>query len=157
MKKDQFTVQLALVDALPVLFFAGAAVILGLKLHSTVFFAGAVICFLAGAGKVLWKLLLALRNKDVPVLGAQLRVLMPAGFLLMIIGAYTAEQAQVRGLLHAAVQMPSVLCFALAVIGLVAMIFCARKFDRRDVRGNWIEQIINAAAQGCVLLGVLLM
>ncbi len=157
MEKDQFTVQLALVDALPVLFFAAAAVVLGLKLHSAVFFIGAIICFLAGAGKVLWKLLLALKGMDVALLGAQLRVLMPAGFLLMVVGACTAERAQAHALLHAAVQMPSVLCFALAVIGLVAMIFCARKFDRRDVRGNWIEQGINAFAQGCVLLGVLLM
>lgn len=157
MENEQFTVQLAVMDALPVLFFAAAAVILGLKLHSALFFIGAVICFLAGAGKVLWKLLLAWKGKDVPLLGAQLRYLMPAGFLLMILGAVLADRAQVRALIRAAVRMPSALFFALAVIGLAGMILCARKFDRRDVRGNWIEQIINAVAQGCVLIGVLLM
>ena len=149
--------QLAAVDALPVLFFAAAAVILGLKLHSALFFIGAVICFLAGAGKVLWKLLLAWKGKDVPLLGAQLRYLMPAGFLLMILGAVLADRTQIHTLIRAAAQMPSALFFVLAVIGLAGMILCARKFDRRDVRGNWIEQIINAVAQGCVLLGVLLM
>lgn len=72
MEKEQFTLSLALVDALPVLFFGVAAAALGLKLHSALFFIGAVVCLLAGAGKVLWKLLLALKGKDVPFLGAQL-------------------------------------------------------------------------------------
>ena len=39
----------------------------------------------------------------------------------------------------------------------IAMIVCAKKFDRRDVRGNWIEQGINAVAQACAMIGVLLL
>ena len=155
MEKEKFTVQLALVDALPVLFFGIAAVVLGLKLHSVLFFIGAILCLLAGAGKVLWKLLIALQGKDVPLLGAQLRYLMPTGFLLMVLGAVFSDRAQVKALLQAAVQMPSILFFVLGILGLAGMIFCARKFDRHDIRGNWIEQIINAVAQGCVMLGVL--
>lgn len=155
MEKETFTVQLAVVDALPVLFFGIAAVMLGLKLHSAVFFIGALICLLAGAGKVLWKLLIALKSKDVPLLGAQLRYLMPAGFLLMILGAVFSDRAQLKTLLQAAVQMPSALFFLLGILGLMGMILCAKKFDPHDVKGNWIEQIINAVAQGCVMLGVL--
>lgn len=150
-----FTVSLALADALPVLFFGAAAVLLGLKLRSAVFFLGALVCLAAGAGKVLWKLLLACRQRDVPLLGAQLRYLMPAGFLLMLLGALTVDRAVVRALLASAVRLPSALCFAGTVIGLAAMIVCARRFDRHDVRGNWIEQGVNAVAQGCALLGVL--
>ena len=155
MEKEKFTVQLALVDALPVLFFGIAAVVLGLKLHSLLFFIGAILCLLAGAGKVLWKLLIALKNKDVPILGAQLRYLMPTGFLLMLLGALLSDRDQLKMLLQAAARMPSILFFILGILGLVGMILCAKKFDRRDVRGNWIEQIINAFAQGCVMLGVL--
>lgn len=155
MDTEKFTVSLAAVDALPVLFFGIAAAVLGLKLHSAVFFIGAIICLLAGAGKVLWKLLIALRQKDVPLLGAQLRYLMPLGFLLMILGAVLSDQNQLKTLLHAAVQMPSALFFLLGILGLTGMILCAKKFDRHDVKGNWIEQIINAVAQGCVMLGVL--
>ena len=155
MKKETFTVQLAAVDALPVLFFGVAAVVLGLKLHSVLFFIGAILCLLAGAGKVLWKLLIALQGKDVPLLGAQLRYLMPLGFLLMILGAVFSDRAQLKTLLQAAVQMPSALFFVLGILGLIGMILCAKKFDHHDVKGNWIEQIINAFAQGCVLLGVL--
>lgn len=155
--KGSFSVSLALVDALPVLFFGVAAVALGVKLRSALFFLGAVICLLAGVGKVLWKLLIALRGRDVALLGAQLRYLMPLGFVLMIVGAALADHAVVRALLRAAVRLPSAACFAVTVVGLVGMILCARKFDRRDVRGNWIEQGINAAAQLGTMLGVLLL
>ena len=157
MDREQFTLRLALVDALPVLFFGAAAVILGWKLKSALFFIGALICLLAGTGKVLWKLILALKGKDVRLLGAQLRYLMPAGFLLMLIGVITANRTVTRALLHAATGLPSAAFFIAAVIGLGGMVMCARKFDRRDVRGNWIEQIINAAAQACAMIGVLLL
>ncbi len=155
MGEGRFTWQMALVDALPVLFFGLAAVILGFKLGSPVFFVGAIMCFLAGAGKVAWKFLIALAEKDVKLLGAQLRYLMPAGFLLMVIGAVLADGAARSVLLDSAIRLPSVAFFAAAVVGVCAMVMCARKFDRYDVRGNWIEQGINAVAQGCLLLGVL--
>ena len=157
MEKNQFTLSLALIDALPVLFFGAAAAVLGAKLQSALFIVGAALCLLAGAGKVAWKVLLALKGKDVALLGAQLRYVMPLGFLLMLFGAFFAEDGSVRTLLHAAVRLPSVLFFALTIVGMIAMIVCAKKFDRFDVRGNWIEQGINAAAQGCALIGVLLL
>lgn len=157
MEKEQFTLSLALVDALPVLFFGVGAVVLGLKLRSVLFFLGAVVCLLAGAGKVLWKLLLALKGKDVGFLGVQLRYLMPLGFVLMLLGVLIADRAVVKALWHAAVSLPSAAFFAAGIVGLAAMIVCAKRFDRRDVRGNWIEQGINAAAQGCVMIGVLLL
>ena len=157
MEKQEFTVALAAVDALPVLFFGAAAALLGLKLQSAVFIVGAALCLLAGAGKVVWKLLLALRGKDVAILGAQLRYVMPAGFLLMVLGGFLAERETLRTLLHAAVRLPSAAFFALTIVGMIAMVVCAKKFDRFDVRANWIEQIINAAAQACAMIGVLLL
>ena len=157
MEKQEFTVALAAVDALPVLFFGVAAALLGVKLQSALFAVGAALCLLAGAGKVVWKLLLALRGKDVAFLGAQLRYVMPLGFLLMLVGAVLADRETVRALLHAAVCLPSAAFFAVTILGLIAMIVCAKKFDRRDVRGNWIEQSINAVAQASAMIGVLLL
>ena len=157
MGKDKFTVQLAAADAMPVLFFGIAAIMLGLKLQSSVFFIGAVVCLLAGAGKVLWKFILAIKGKDIRLLGIQLRYLIPAGFVLMIVGAILSDRAVTAALLQSAVRMPSILFFILAGIGLAGMILCAGKYDRHDVRGNWIEQIINAVVQGCVMIGVLLL
>ena len=157
MEKQEFTLALAAVDALPVLFFGAAAAVLGAKLQSALFIVGAALCLLAGAGKVVWKLLLALKGKDVALLGAQLRYVMPLGFLLMLFGGFFAEGETLRALLHAAVRLPSAAFFALTIVGLVAMIVCAKKFDRYDVRGNWIEQGINAAAQACAMIGALLL
>ena len=152
-----FTVPLAVVDALPVLLFGIIAVVLGMKLHSRLFSVGAVVCLLAGAGKVAWKLILALRGTDIAMLDMQMRVLMPLGFLLMIVGVVRTDRTLVKTLMGKAIRMPSALFFALAVVGLIAMILCAVLLDRGDVRANWIEQLINAALQGCVLIGVLLM
>ena len=157
LKFQKFTLQLALVDALPVLFFGAACVVLGGRLQSGLFFAGAILCLLAGAGKVLWKLLIALAGKDVQLLGAQLRYLMPAGLILMVAGVVRADKGLVASLLRAALQMPAILFFILSVAGIVGMVVCSRRFERHDVRGNWIEQCINAAAQGCLLIGVLLL
>lgn len=153
--ESRFTWQMAVVDALPVLFFGIAAMVLGKKLSSVVLVAGAAVCVLAGAGKVAWKLLIALAEKDVPVLGSQLRFLMPVGFVLMIAGAATSRRDLLLGLAASALSLPSLAFFVLAAVGICGMVACARRFDRYDVRGNWIEQCINAAAQGCLLLGVL--
>ncbi len=153
--EEKFGWQLALVDALPVAFFGAGAAIVGVKLGSALFSCGALVCVAAGLGKVLWKLLIALADRDVKVLGAQLRYLMPLGFVLMIAGAMTAERSAAAALLGAATRLPAAAFFALCVLGMCAMVVCAKRFDRYDVRGNWIEQGINACAQGCFLLGAL--
>ena len=127
---------LYLLDAIPVLFFGIAAVMLGVKLRSAVFFAGALLCFLAGFGKVLWKFLIATTGKDVELLGMQLRYVMPAGFLLMVVGAFMADRSVVNSLVNGALKMPSILFFIIAVCALTGMVVCARKFDRRDVRSS---------------------
>ena len=111
MDKEHFSLKLAVTDSLPVLFFAIAALTLGMKLHSPAFFAGAV----------------------------------------------TSDQNVARRLLRSALHMPSIIFFIIALIGLIGMILCAAKYDRHDVRGNWIEQIINSLAQCCVMIGVLLL
>ncbi|MDO4537769.1 MAG: hypothetical protein Q4B54_06365 [Coriobacteriales bacterium] len=151
----RFGWQLALVDALPVAFFGAGAALIGYKLQSALFFCGALVCVAAGLGKVVWKLLIALANRDVRLLGAQLRYLMPAGFVLMIAGALTANRTVSGALLDSALRLPAAAFFVLCVAGLCAMVVCAKRFDRYDVRGNWIEQGINALAQGCFLLGVI--
>ena len=72
----------------------------------------------------------------------------------MVVGAFMADRSVVNSLVNGALKMPSILFFAISVCALVGMVICAWKFDRRDVRGNWIEQGINIVAQGCVMLGV---
>lgn len=155
MGKSRETLLLAFFDLLPVLFFGLAMGILGGKLISPLFLAGAALCLAAGLGKVLWKLILALTGKDIPVFGKQLRFVMPAGFLLLIPGFLTSEAPVRAELLKAAATFPSLLFFILAALGIFGMVYCAKTLDRMDQKANWTEQAINSLAQGAVLLGVL--
>lgn len=50
---------------------------------------------------------------------------------------------------------PTALFFGITVIGMICMSVFAVKLDGTKLRSNWIEQIANAIAQGCFLLGVL--
>ena len=153
--KERFTVQLAAVDCIPVLLFSASAIILAGKLGHPLFIIGACLCVCAGLGKVIWKLTLALKGKDLRILGAQLRYVMPVGFLLMIIGTIQSETA--GQLLRQVIEIPCILYFIAAAIGMILMLICGKKFDRKDIRGNWIEEIINCVVQALVLVGVLLL
>ena len=49
---ENFTLSLAIVDALPVLFFGGSMILIGLLFGSPLFLIGAALCFWAGAAKL---------------------------------------------------------------------------------------------------------
>jgi len=153
--RDKFTVQLVALDAVPVLLFSITTAVLCGKIDQPIFTIGAILCICAGLGKVIWKLILALGGPDIPILGVQLRYVMPAGFLLMIIGAIRSDTTGV--LLQNALKMPSILFFIIGCLGMVLMVFCAKRFGRKDVRGNWIEECINCCLQASILMGVLLL
>ena len=84
---EGFTLGLALFDGVPVALFCLSTLVLGGRLGSPAFVAGAVLAFAAGLGKVCWKLLLG--RGDHPLLSRQLRYLMPLGFALMAAGIAT--------------------------------------------------------------------
>ena len=63
---QEFTPALAAMDALPVLCFGAGMVLAARTLGSVLFALGAAVITLAGCGKVLWKLLLAVQKRDVP-------------------------------------------------------------------------------------------
>ena len=157
MKKNEFTVGLAAADALPVLFFSGTIASLAKKLKSGLFLLGAVICIIAGTGKVLWKLVLAVKKVNVKLLNKQMRFLMPAGFAAMIAGIARSDKKVLRAIGRRAVSMPSALFYALGAAGIGGMVVCAKKMDQEDARANMIEQGINAAAQGSIMIGTMLL
>ena len=78
-KYDGYNLSLALVDALPVIFFLIGGLLLFRIFPSKCFILGISLSTLAGAGKVLWKILL-IRKIDFFWLNRQFRFLMPAGF-----------------------------------------------------------------------------
>ena len=157
---EKFPLSLALFDALPVLFFCISMILIGINYKNTVFMIGAVLCTLAGVGKVVWKIIIAGTRKDFVILNRQMRVIMPIGFLCIIIGIVMGASAgniDAGALMAGILSFPSALFFIVTIIGMICMMVFAVKLDSTKLSSNWIEQITNAIAQGCLLLGILSM
>ena len=76
---------------------------------------------------------------------------MPIGFVLMIIGCFLGD----AGKLGSALLNPVSLVFlVLFVVGMFLMIRFATKLDASNVRDNWIEQWLNALAQGAFMVAM---
>lgn len=155
---EGFTLSLALVDALPVLFFCASMMVLGRLFSSPLFLVGAALCSLAGAAKVLWKVIVVLKKKNIWFLFLQMRILMPIGFALMLI-SLIVKRSEIRfaRLGAAFTSMPSMIFFIIGILGMVLMMVFAAKLDSSDVKANWIEQLTNGIAQTAFFIGLLLL
>ena len=155
---DDFTLSLAAVDALPVLFFGASIILIGLMFRNALFLVGAVLCFWAGAAKVLWKIIVVTKKKNIWWLFMQMRIVMPIGFALMLLAVIISRSTiDFSAVFAAVVSMPSVIFFAIGIIGMTLMGVFASKLDSSDLRSNWIEQLTNAAAQASVFTGILIL
>ncbi|MBP5458872.1 MAG: hypothetical protein J6Y62_01670, partial [Clostridia bacterium] len=91
---EGFTLSLALLDAVPVLLFAVAIVLLGIKASmSPLIILGGLLCFIGGAIKVLWKVIVAVKQKNVWWMFVQMRPMMLLGFLLLLVGCVVSRHA----------------------------------------------------------------
>ena len=155
---EDFTLSLALIDALPVIFFGGSIVLIDLMFKSTLFLIGALLCFWAGAAKVIWKIIVAAKKKNIWFLFMQMRIVMPVGFLIMLLSVILNLKAiKLAAIFTAVTSMPSVVFFSVGIVGMLLMGIFASKLDSSDSRSNWIEQITNALAQGSIFAGILLL
>ena len=155
---EDFTLLLALTDSLPVIFFGASMLLIGRRFSSLLFMAGALLCLIGGAGKVLWKIIVVLQKKNIWPLFIQMRILMPAGFLLMLASLFTnADKVSFHGICQAVASFPSVIFFAAGLLGMVLMTVFAFILDSADPRANWIEQLTNGAAQAAFFMGILLL
>lgn len=154
---EGFTVALALVDAIPVLAFAAGMGIVAARFGSPLFWAGACLSILAGCCKVAWKLVLGIRKKDLRWLNRPFVPMQAAGFLLMTAAVLLNIRKISWGAVLAAVTgIPAVLFFAAWVVLMGFMgWYRKRRFKNDDARSNWTAQLVNAAGQLCLLLGVL--
>ena len=156
-KYEGFTLTLALVDALPVLLFGGSSIVLGILFKSPLFITGACLVFLGGFLKVMWKVILALKKKDVRFFNKQMKYTMLAGFLLIVISVLcNLGRISLSAIGAALIRMPACIFFALWVCGMVAMGVLGKKLDSKVARNNWIEQCVNGFAQLCLFLALLI-
>lgn len=155
---ENFTMSLALVDALPVLFFGGSMILVGVLFRSPLFLIGSALCFCSGVAKVLWKVIVVAKKKNIWWMFMQMRIVMPLGFMVMILALIIGRNSlSLSTVLASVLSFPSVIFFGIGVIGMVMMGVFAAKLDSADARSNWIEQLTNGIAQAAIFIGILLL
>lgn len=132
---EGFSVVMALVDLIPVVFFGLSAVRVGRLFQSALFVTGALICLLSGVVKVLWKLIAAVSRRNIWPMFVQMRIFMPVGFLLLL-AALIAGRAKLcsAAILAGICGFPACVFFALGALGMVCMCVFARRLDSSDPR-----------------------
>lgn len=154
---EDFTLSLAIVDAIPVIFFGMSMVLLGSRFSGALFIIGALISLFAGAAKVLWKIIVVLKKKNIWFLFLQMRIAMPVGFLMMVISLIlNRERLDFNLIWGAIISFPAVVFLAIGLVGMVLMGVFGAVLDGSNVKSNWIEQITNGIAQICIFIGILL-
>ena len=157
---EDYTLGLALFDAVPVVLFGLASRLLARMMGSALVMLGGVVCFVSGMLKVVWKLLVVLRRKNVWPLFVQMRIGMPAGFTVMLAGVVAGlmkKDRPGRAAIGKAVLKPAPIAFILLwAAGMAVMIVCGKKLDSTQAKANWIEQGCNTAAQGSFLAAMAL-
>ncbi len=152
-----FTLGLAAFDAAPVVLFLLAMWLFYRMTGSVLVLLGGIVCFLTGMGKVLWKVLVVTQKRNVWPLFVQMRIGMPIGFTLVLIGLFLAYATGDQSAFTAAILQPGpIVCVVLAAVGMAGMIVCGAKLDSADKTANWIEQGCNTFAQGALLLAAAL-
>ena len=152
-----FTISLALIDFLPVLFFSLTGIILGINLDSIIFLIGAALTFISGFIKVLWKIIVVKKKKNIWWMFIQMRIVMPIGFLIMIIAFIIASTTKNLKVFYSSLYNPVVIVFLLlGLITMVLMIIFSIKLDSTNVKSNWIEQITNSISQLSFFIAFLL-
>lgn len=155
---EGFTLGLALVDAIPVLFFGASMIMVATRFNSPLFIIGAVLSTLAGCFKVLWKLILGIWKKNIQWLNKPFVPMQATGFLLMLISFIIGfGKINWGNLLSAVTGLPSIVFFVLwiAMMGFMGW-YRKNKFKKDDSRSNWTAQFINCIGQGALFLGILL-
>ena len=153
---EGFTVSLALVDFLPVLFFGGTGVVLGMILNNVLVEVCAAAAFLSGLIKVLWKIIVAVHCRNIWAMFVQMRIVMPAAFTLLVAGVICSVAADSSGLSAAFTGMPQLAFFIAGAACLGLMMYFAFRLDSSDPKSNWLEQGINSVGQACIFAGVLI-
>ena len=154
---EGFTIKLALFDLLPVLFFGASGVLLGVMLDNIFVIICAILVFLSGFIKALWKIIVAKKKKNIWWMFKQMRIMMPVayvGLIVAIIISLITHQSIHISLLWG---FPQIIFFILGILGMIGMIVCAKSLDSSNAKSNWLEQGINSLAQLCFLVGLICM
>ena len=147
---EGFSISLAIVDFLPVIFFCFAILIFSYRasLYSYPIILGAIISIISGLIKVLWKIIAAVKKKNVWWMFVQMRIIFPIGFSMIIFGMIK-EYKNYSSYIYSA-SFTNKLFFYLFVFAMILMSIFALTLDQSNPKSNWIEQITNSIAMVCL-------
>lgn len=154
---EGFTLALALVDAIPVLFFGASMILIAIHFTSWIFIVGAILSTLAGCGKVLWKMLLVIRKKDIHWLNKPFVPMQATGFVLMLLSFILGfRKINFADLWSTVTAFPCVVFFAVWLTMMGVMVWYRKnRFDDNSAKANWTAQIINSVAQISLFIGII--
>ncbi len=151
---EGFTYGMALVDALPVIFFGGTTAIIYSVFASPLFLGAGILATVSGLIKVLWKAIVVKDKKNIWPMFVQMRIFMPLGYALMFASmAVDHKKVSFKSMGKAIASFPAGLLIGLGFAGMGGMGYCASKLDSSDPKSNWIEQGINSGAQLALMVG----
>ncbi len=153
--KLQPRIKMAIMDCVPVACFAASMVMIFLSWHSVVFLIGAIICILAGLGKVAWKLNLALTHRNFSILDRQFKYTLLVGFIVMVVSVII-RRPPLSVIWKNLISFPDNILFLIAIVCFVIMGLLASQIGTMERKANRIEQTFNLIAQICILLGVVI-
>lgn len=146
---------LALVDLMPVLLFLMSGTIMYSMYRSPLLLAGVLACFTGGLCKAIWKMIIVISKKDRTGLTRAFHILMPAGFVLMILSVPAGGKAAFSGLWRSLTMMPASILFAAGFALMCLMGYLGSRPDS-GAGSDWTEELINTFAQLAVLAGVII-
>ena len=160
----QYTLGLALFDIVPVLVFLAAGILMWTMWSDRLLLAGVICSFIAGLSKVLWKLQIVVKKRNSAALTGIFHILMPLGFALMMLavilstvryvaGGGVFAESTLAGLWRGLTMKPAMWCFIGGFAGMCLMGYLGSHMDE-SAEANWIEELVNAAAQLAILAGV---
>ncbi|MBR4090594.1 MAG: hypothetical protein IKK28_06970, partial [Mogibacterium sp.] len=138
---DDYTLGLALLDLMPVLLFLLSGLIMYSMYESPILLAGVLASFIGGFCKAVWKLIIVTVKKDCSGLTRAFRILMPSGFVLMILSVPAGGGAALAGLWRSLTMMPAALLFAAGFALMCLMGYLGSHMDS-SAGSNWTEEIV---------------
>ena len=151
---EDFTLSLVIVDFIPVFLFIFTILVFSKKIYyDYLIILGGFICFFSGIIKVLWKLIVVLKKKNVWWMFVQMRITMPIGFGILIFGFISGWKYFSYIIFNAS--FISRIFFTLWIIGMSLMSIFAITLDSSNLKVNWIEQITNSISQCFLSLAVI--
>lgn len=150
----EYTMGLALLDMVPVFLFLASGLIMFSMYGSMLLLAGVLACFTGGLCKAIWKMIVVVSKKDLSGLTRMFRILMPAGFVLMILSVPAGGKPAISGLWRSVSMMPASILFIAGFALMCLMGYLGSHLDN-SARSNWIEELVNTLAQLAVLAGVI--